>query len=68
MVLLTHLGFFKGELILFLDDIKFIIEDIHEIEPLTNVIGIKCNQEIILASDSQLIADQMKTLAGSKLF
>lgn len=51
-----------------LDDIIYIIGDIPKIEPLTNVIEIKCNDEIILASDSQLTADQMKTLSGSKLF
>ncbi len=44
------------------------IGDIPKIEPLTNVIEIKCNDEIILASDSQLTANQMKTLSGSKLF
>jgi len=30
--------------------------------------GIKCNDEIILASDSQLTAEKMKTLGGSKIF
>ena len=35
---------------------------------MTNVIGIKCNDEIILASDSQLTAGKMKTLDGSKIF
>jgi 20S proteasome alpha/beta subunit len=53
---------------LFLDDIKYIIEDIPEIEPLTTVIGIKSMDGIILASDSQLTADKMKTLGGSKIF
>jgi 20S proteasome alpha/beta subunit len=55
---------------LFLDDIKYIIEDIAEIEiePLTTVIGIKSKDGIILASDSQLTAGKMKTLGGSKIF
>src|SRR5688572_16612328 len=50
------------------DDIKYIIEDTVELEPLTTVIGIKCNDGIILASDSQFTADKMKFFGGSKLF
>ena len=49
---------------------KYIIEDIPEIEiePLTTVIGIKSKDGIILASDSQLTAERMKFLGGSKIF
>jgi 20S proteasome alpha/beta subunit len=50
------------------DDIKYIIEDTAEIEPLTTVIGIKSKDGIILASDSQFTAERMKFLGGSKIF
>lgn len=51
-----------------LDDIKYSTENIIRPEPLTTVIGIRCIDGIILASDSQLSTNYIKNLHGSKIF
>jgi hypothetical protein len=43
---------FLKMIIVLSDDIKYIIEDTTEIKPLITVIGNRCNEVIILASDS----------------
>jgi 20S proteasome alpha/beta subunit len=48
-------------------DIKYATTD-EAVGPLTTVIGIKCSDGVILASDSQFTANKMKILDGSKIF